>query len=230
MPSTWKVTAKKGEKWFVEAEAASLGFETDPVLRFFKSDGSELGAVDDSNKTPDAEYLWSVSADGNYQISISDRFHRGGPGFRYRLSLTNSVPDFTAASDQSEYLLEPGKSINIKLKVTRTNGHTTEVTCLLPDLPPGVEWKDPKPAPAKNGDWVIKLEAKADAKPFQKPFRIQLKEKAAEGEKAPPLRLAQFSYTDDNSRGPYLLEEASQIWLTVPHVKKEEKKTEEKKK
>jgi len=57
-----------------------------------------------------------------------------------------------------------------------------------------------------------------------------LKEKAAEGEKAPPLRLAQFSYTDDNSRGPYLLEEASQIWLTVPHVKKEEKKTEEKKK
>jgi hypothetical protein len=57
-----------------------------------------------------------------------------------------------------------------------------------------------------------------------------LKEKAAEGEKAPPLRLAQFSYTDDNSRGPYLLEKASQIWLTIPHVKKEEKKTEEKKK
>ena len=229
-PATWKVTAKKGEKWFVEAEAASLGFETDPVLRILKPDGSELRSVDDSNKTPDAQYLWSVSADGDYQISIADRFHRGGSPFRYRLSLEKGVPDLSAISDQSEYLLEPGKSIDIKLKITRTNGHTAEVTCLLPDLPPGVEWKDPKPAPAKNGDWVIKLEAKADAKPFQKPFRIQLKEKAAEGEKAPPLRLAQFSYTDDNSRGPYLLEEASQIWLTIPHVKKEEKKTEEKKK
>lgn len=228
-PAVWKVVAKKGEKWFIEVEAAMLGFETDPVLRIVKPDGSELRTVDDSNKTPDAEYLWTVAADGEYQITIADRFRRGGSGLRYRLNVKKAEPGFEAIAEQSEYILQPGKAVDIKLKVSRLNGHMGEVTAAIPDLPATVVVKDPKPAPEKSGDWTIQLEAKPEAAPFQKPIRIQFNEKAVEGESASSPAFARFSFANDNSRGPYLLEEAQQIWLTIPPAKKEEKKPDEKK-
>jgi len=223
------ITAKKGEQRLVKVEASRLGFPTDPVLRILKPDGAELKLVDDANKESDPEYLWKVAADGDYQLTITDRFRRGGPTFRYQLSVEEPKPHFTATIEKSEYLLEPEKSVDIKVKVARLNGHKGNLQFEIPGLPPKVTLTGPDKVPDKGGDVVLKLEAEEDSAPFQKPLTINVFDEGEDGEKTGDPQLALYSFKDDNYRGPYAIMELPSVWLTIPPKKKEEPKKENKK-
>jgi hypothetical protein len=228
----FSLTAKKGQKILVRVDAASLGFPTDPVLRILKPDGAELRLVDDANKESDPEYLWTVSADGDYGIEVSERFRRGGPEMRYKLDLVEPKPDFTATIEKSEYLLEPGKTVEIKVKIGRLHGHKENLKFALPGLPDSITLTPPEKVPEKGGDVALKLEAKADAVPFQQALSLGVSDIPPQPDEGEPRnaveKTAVVLFRDDNSRGPYLFEEASGFWLTIP-PKKEEKAGEEKK-
>lgn len=227
-PNTFKVAAKKGERWLVRVESRSLGYPLDPVLRIRKPDGGELRLVDDSNKEADAEYLWSVSADGDYSIEVGDRFRDGGPDYRYRLSLVEPEPDFTATLDKSEYLLEREKELEIKVKITRLHGHKADLAISIPGLPKGWTVTPPESIPEKGGDVTIKIAATKDSPAYQKPLVVQVSEKAEGEEKLGKPKAAVFSFRDDNYRGPYAVMEISDIWLTLPPVPKPKPGKEEK--
>lgn len=224
---SYSVIAKKDDNFLVKIEAAQLGFPTDPVLRILKPDGSELKLVDDSNKENDPEYLWKVAADGDYRITVTDRFGRGGPAFRYRASIEKPDPSFTATIEKSEYLLEPGKELDIKVKLTRLHGHQGDLTFEMTGLPSQVDFTAPENIPGKDGDVVLKVKAKDDAAPFQKPIAIEIFELDEEKKKKATSQKAVFSFKDDNYRGPYAVMELPDVWLTIPP--KKEPKAEEKK-
>ena len=67
----------------------------------------------------------------------------------------------------------------------------------------------------------------ADAPPAALALRVVATEKQAEGDQKPRVKNAAFSLKDDNYRGPYVLDEIEEIWLTLPPLK-EEKKEEKK--
>ncbi len=224
------ITAKKGESYWIQVQAARLGFPTDPVLRILKPDGSELKLIDDSNKESDPEYLWKVAVDGDYQVSVTDRFRRGGASYRYQISIEEPKPDFSATIEKSEYLLEPGKSVDLKVKITRNHGHKENLIFEIPGLPAGVTLKSPDKIPEKGGDVVLTLAAGKDAAPFQKPLGIRVFDEDQDGKKTGEAKNASFSFRDDTYRGPYVIMELPSVWLSIPPPKKEEPKKEEEKK
>ena len=227
-PNRYKITAKKGDKLLVKVEGRALGYPIDPVLRILKADDSEIRKEDDTNKSADPEYLWTVAEDGEYSIRVSDRFSRAGDTMSYRLSVTPPVADFTVTLDKSLYLMERGKPLEIKATVTRFHGHKDDLVFTMPGLPAGFTLTGPETIPEKGGEVILKLEAKADAPPVGLALRILAKEKKAEGDPGKPVeKAAVFSFKDDNYRGPYVLDEIEEIWLTLPPVK-EEKKADEK--
>lgn len=212
----YEVSAKKDDSVLVSVAAATLGFPTDPVLRILKPDGSELRLVDDTGSERDPEYLWKVAADGTYRIEISDRFGRGGPSFRYRIRLADPVPDFAATVEKSEYVLEPSQTLEIKVNIARLHGHEQDLQFEIPGLPEKVKFTPPEKVPEKGGDITLKLEAEKDAPAFQSPLTIQVKaERTDGGEPGEPMR-AVHSFQDDNYRGPYVIMELPEIWLTIP--------------
>lgn len=220
----YKISAKKGDKLLLKVDGRALGYPIDPVLRLLKSDGSEIRKEDDTNKSADPEYLWSVTADGDYILTVSDRFARAGELMRYRLSAAPPVADFTVTLDQNSYTLERGKALEIKATVTRRYGHKENLTFTIPGLPAGITLTAPETIPEKGGEVILKLEAKADAPPASLALRVVATEKKAEGKGIEET--AVFSFKDDNYRGPYALDEIQEVWLTLPPVKekKEEKK------
>ena len=229
-PARYKITAKKGDKLLVEVEGRALGYPIDPVLRILKADGAEIRKEDDTNKSADPEYLWTVAGDGEYGITVSDRFSRSGETMRYRLSAAPPVAGFTVTLDKNLYALERGKPLEIKATVTRLHGHKDNLAFTIPGLPGGITLTAPETVPEKGGEVILKLEAKPDAPAASLPLRILAKEKKAEGDTGKPIeKSAVFSFKDDNHRGPYVLDEIADIWLTLPPVK-EEKKEEAKEK
>ncbi len=224
---TFAISAKKGQSLYIKAESFRFRYPTDPLLFLRKEDGKLIAKIDDTKPTRDAGYLWKVPADGKYQIQVADRFRRGEKEFRYRLSVAPPEGGFSATVDKSRYILKPGKSIDIKIKLTRKNSHKTKLELRATGLPKGVHLELPKSIPEKSGDVAAKLTASADCKKASVPFRLFLKEK--EGKK-PKEQAVVFSFQNSASRGPFLIDETPEIWMTVvlPPPKKAEVKKEKK--
>lgn len=221
------VVAKKGEKLLLRVEGRSLGYPIDPVMRLLKPDGAELRREDDTNKETDPEYLWTVAEDGTYAVEVLDRFGRAGNEMRYRLSATPPEPGFSATVDKDLLVLERGKPLDLKITVTRRHGHTAALDVTTEGLPAGISTGSPAKVAEKGGEVVLKFEAKADAPAFSGPFRVVLSDPASKdpGHK----QVAAFSFRNDNWRGPYALDEITDLWLTLPPKKEEPKKEEAKK-
>lgn len=220
------VTAKKGDKFLLRVEGRSLGFPIDPVMRLLKPDGAELRREDDTNKETDPEYLWTAAEDGVFTIEVLDRFGRAGGEMRYRLSAVPPEPGFSATVDKDGLILERGKPADLKVTVTRRQGHTAALDVTVEGLPAGIAPEGPAKIAEKGGEVVLKLGAKADAAAFSGPFRVILSDPSAK--EGAGKQTAVFSFKNDNWRGPYALDEISELWLTLP-PKKEEKKEEPKK-
>ncbi len=229
-PERIAVTAKKGESLLVKVDAFALGFETDPVLRIFKPDGVLLRETDDVKPTRDAEYLWKVSADGDYGIEVADRFGRAGESFGYRLTVAPPQPEFSATVDKHSYVVKAGASADIKVSFKRLHGHKAPLELAIEGAK-NVEVELPKEIPEKSGDVTIKLKAKDDAQAFSGPLQIKIVEPGADGKGSVEKRVP-FSLQDSAARGPFLRDEIDDIWLTVtpkPKPKPEEKKPDPKK-
>jgi len=204
--------AKKGQSIFIEAGAFQFRYPTDPVLFLRKPDGSLIKQIDDTKPTRDAAYLWKVPADGNYQIQVTDRFRRGGSDFRYRLSAAPPEVSFSATIEKNRYSLLHGKSLDLKIKLTRENGHASDLKIRASGLPAGVTLEEPKAIPKKTGDFVVKLKVASGSKKASVPFRLYLKEKDG---KKPVEKPVLFSFQSSTARGPYLIDETPDVWLTV---------------
>ncbi|MCB1076774.1 MAG: hypothetical protein KDM64_03000, partial [Verrucomicrobiae bacterium] len=224
-----RFSATKGQTLRLRAEATTHGFPTDPVMNLRKSeDDSVIRSVDDGTRDqPAAEYVWKVPADGLYVAEIEDRFHRGGSDFRYRLTIAEPEPDFSATADKNAYVIDPGKAAEIKLKVTRENGHDAPLELKIDGLPEGVTAEPPE-IPAKTADVTVKLSGAADARAASVPIRVRVVEKT--GGEEPRNRVAAFSFQDSNARGPYLIDEIADLWLTVKAKPPDKKSKDEAKK
>lgn len=227
------VTAKKGDSWWLQADAYSLGFPTDPVLAIYNAEGKSIREVDDVKPDRDAEYLWKVSADGEYKIEVRDRLGRHGENFRYQLSAEKPVPDFSAVAEKSNYLVKAGEEVSIKVTITRVQDHKVPLSVRVDPLPKGLILTPPDSIPDKSGDITLKLKASNPATPFSGPIRIILSEKP-EGEAKGKEKPASFTFQGTDARGPYLIDETEEVWLTIPPPppppKKEEKKKDDGKK
>tara|TARA_Y100000588_G_scaffold189476_1_gene203431 strand:- start:677 stop:1186 length:510 start_codon:yes stop_codon:yes gene_type:complete len=164
--------------------------------------------------------------DGNYTIRIWDRFHRGGPPLRYRLSITKPEPKLTVSIDKQNYLLESNGSAELKLKIDRKNGYDAPLVMEIDDLPQGISLEDAN-ATGKAKDATLVLKAAMDAPPASLTFRLRVLGKSEDN--ATTEHFAKHSFLDSKSRGDYLVNETQWIHLTVkPKVPEKEEEVEEK--
>ncbi|MCH9021744.1 MAG: hypothetical protein IID32_03165 [Planctomycetes bacterium] len=207
-------TAKKGQKFDIRVSSRSFGFPLDPVLVIQNAKGKQLKRVDDGNvKTDrDAKIVWSAPEDGKFTLLISDLFHKGGPLWFYLLTVSEAKQGFSATTDKSTYTVEGGKTVDVKIKITRLNGHKAPLKIEVGKLPPGVTIIPPKEIPDKNADITVKIKADDTAPAANLGIHFTLKETTGG---TPVSQLANFSFLPKIPGGPYLLNDTTNIWLTV---------------
>ena len=157
-----KLTAK--QQIVVRTDARTAGSPIDPVLRIMKPDGTLIQELDDGAKGDvDPDLSFTAPADGEYRLSITDRFNAGGPRFVYRITTLPSQPDFDLRVAAESFVLKDDAPLEIPVTIERLRGFANDIAINVVGLPDKVT-AEPVIS-AKTGDSAksIKLVLKSES-------------------------------------------------------------------
>ncbi len=159
----YRVSGTKGDVWSIDVQAESLGSRLDVSLAILNEDGTELKRVDDVPGTTDARIVFTVPADGAYDLLVSDT--SGASGSRqavYRLAIQKAKPGFRLTVPELAAVPIEGSAV-LSIKAERTGGYTGPILVALEGLPEGVTIPEDAAIPEKKNDLKLKITAAADA-------------------------------------------------------------------
>ncbi len=202
----FKLTLTAKQPIVIRTDARTAGSPIDPLLKLLKPDGTVIQELDDGAKGDfDPDLNFTPPADGEYRLSITDRFNAGGPRFVYRLTALPSSPDFELRAAADSFVLKEDKPLEIPVTIERQRGFSHEIEFIVSGLPEKVT-VEPVTS-AKDGDTskAVKLLIKAEAGvAFSGPIRVIGRSKTE-----PPLEKA--ALTPLAAMGTT----TSHLWLTV---------------
>lgn len=205
----FRFKAKKGERLIFRLHSVRLGFPLDGVIGVEDDSGKSLARSEPNRVASDPELAWTVPQDGAYVVSLTDLIHRGNSNYVYRLELCHPTPDFKVAVENDAYRVEPGKSVSMKVTLTRSDALTDKIVVAAENLPAGVAATSAEAS--KSGELHLTLSAAPDAKPVNQPFRVLA---ILLHPQTPQMRTGTAGVKAQNSRH-LLITETEQIWLTV---------------
>lgn len=213
----YRFPGTKGQKVVFECRSRTLGFPLDPVLRLLDAKGKVLREVDDPRRNVfDAELAFTLPADGEYRLQVTDLHRRGTFRYAYCVFAAIQEPDYTLSLSEDVFTLKSDKPLEIAVSVSRNNGFNKEIEITAAGLPEGVTVEAAKSEPKGDSSKSVKLVLKFDgAAAFSGPIRVVGK---SAGD-APVERVADapISGVSDRTRN---------VWLTVIAPKPQEKPAE----
>jgi hypothetical protein len=215
----YRVSAKKGEALRLEVQAAGLGFPLDAWMKVEDATGKELVRNDDSGGA-DPVLDWTPPESAEYRVVVGNLLQRGGRDQRYRLSVQRPQPVWSASVPEAFLSLEPGKTNEWKVAITRRFGADTRLTVSVSGLPPGVR-VDPVEVPEKALEATLRWITATNAASFSGPFQVEvMAPKSVQG--LAGVQQAQFSLVSagENNGVPQgfrrlVVESVSRLWMTV---------------
>lgn len=172
----FRVPLKKGQQVVIASESRSIESPMHPVLRLTDPAGTVVANAEDPAPTR-ATLLTHVAAlDGDYQLTMRDRFRQGGDRHFYRLTVKLETPDFELSSASDALIVAPDKPLELVVNVLRRAPPGVvigPITIEALDLPPGVS--APAVVSEPTGDTAAKVTLKfaTTGTPFSGRIRIK---------------------------------------------------------
>lgn len=138
-------TARAGEQIVAEIHARRLGSPLDSTLTITDDTGATVASNDDYDDPAegllthqaDSRLLATLPRDGVYQLTVTDRQHRGGPEYGYRLTLRAPRADFALRVTPSAVNVPLGGTVPITVFAHREDGFTGAIELGLRHAPAG---------------------------------------------------------------------------------------------
>lgn len=125
---TYTLRGRKDQKLTITVAARTLNSPLDAVVTVKTDKGKSVKESDDrSREDQDAEASFKIPSDGEYTVTVSDRYGFGGDRFVYVLNCQETRPTFAATVKASHFVLANDKSLEIPIAVERTNGFSEEI-------------------------------------------------------------------------------------------------------
>ena len=164
----FKFAAKKGQVFEVECFARRIRSGLDPVMNLYYADGRGITGNDDS-RGPDSYFRFTVPADGEYVIRVTDHLGRGGPDLVYRIEFQAVKPVLKLGIPRTErygqfrqqVYVPKGNRFGTLINASRAN-FGGELKLLGENLPPGITMHCDT-MPANQTVMPVVFEATADA-------------------------------------------------------------------
>jgi hypothetical protein len=200
----YQFEGKKGQRLLFQAEARTLGFPLDPVLRLLDASDKMLAQAESGRQGGDPELAFTVPQDGAYRVEVRDLHFNGGERYFYRVRALLAKPDFELTLATDRFVVRPGKPLDIPITIQRRQGFAQEIELTVEGLPLGITAATVQAGPAASAKTVT-LRLTAEAMPASTAVRISGKAagKSAAGQ------LARATLTGLTATTP-------SIWLTVP--------------
>ena len=211
----YRFSCQKGEPLRLEVQAAGLGFPLDAWLRIEDASGKELARNDDTGGS-DPVLDWTSPETAEYRVVVGNLLQRGGRDQRYRLSIQRPKPLWSASMAEAAWSLEPGKTNESKVTLTRRYGADQRLTVSVRGLPSGVR-VDPVEVSEKANAATLRWITATNAAPFSGPVSIEVSSSSPA-----TVQEARFSLVSagENNGVPQgfrhlVVESISRLWLTV---------------
>jgi hypothetical protein len=211
----YRLSCQKGEPLRLEVQAAGLGFPLDAWLRIEDASGKELARNDDTGGS-DPVLDWTSPETAEYRVVVGNLLQRGGRDQRYRLSIQRPKPLWSASLAEAAWSLEPGKTNESKVTLTRRYGADQRLTVSVRGLPSGVR-VDPVEVSEKANAATLRWITATNAAPFSGPVSIEVSSSSPA-----TVQEARFSLVSagENNGVPQgfrhlVVESISRLWLTV---------------
>lgn len=202
----YRFSAKKGDVLRFQIASRDLGYPLDSVLELFKAEGgAPIARADDNAKRADADLTYTIPADGEYRIVVSDLFQHFGPRYVYRLRVAPAAPDFKLTVDAQAFTVAAGKPLEIPVKIDRQRNFAGEIAFQVEGLPQGASLAPVKSLAKGDSAKTVKLVVTAGKEAFSGPIRIR---GASTGAAGPLEREAEASLTKGAAT-------TKELWLTV---------------
>ena len=164
----FKFKATKGQVFEVECFARRIRSGLDPVMNLYYADGRGIAGNDDS-RGPDSYIRFTVPADGEYVVRVTDHLGRGGPDLVYRVEFQPVKPTLTLGIPRVErygqyrqqIYVAKGNKFATLITASRAN-FGGELILEGNDLPQGVKMIC-DPMAANLNSMPVVFEAAADA-------------------------------------------------------------------
>ncbi len=166
----FRFKARKGQNFHVNVFARRIGSDLDPVLNIYDGAGKSIAGNDDSGGTPDSYLRFSVPADGDYVVRVTDQLGRGGPGFVYRVELEEVGEQLVTSIP---YVARNDSQTRQAIAIPRGNQFATIIAAdrkefrgdlefYAENLPPGVRLSADV-MPGNQNQFILVFEAAKDA-------------------------------------------------------------------
>jgi hypothetical protein len=150
--SVWKISGTKGEKIALRTMAKALGSPLDAVLKITDAAGKTLQEVDDAQQgDADVAMEFTPPDDGEYIVTVRDRYAHGGPEYLYAMTIGTPEPDFVLSVPSDAFTFTPGKDFELTVNVESRAGFDDEIQLSVEGLPEGCDAEPVKITPQATG-------------------------------------------------------------------------------
>lgn len=136
----YRLALTKGQQVVVSVESRSLDLTMHPVVKLLNPAGAQVAAVE-APDPKDAILVHAAAVDGDYQLTVGDRYRLGGDRCLYRLTARLDEPDFELTASGDSVVVTAEKPVEFPVTVLRRaapGGAIGPITIEAVGLPPGV--------------------------------------------------------------------------------------------
>lgn len=200
---SFELALPKGNPISIKIDSLHMDSPLVPLVKLFAQSGEVVAETSIAGPAKDAVLSHTPKENGNYQLTIQDRFNEGGEDHFYRLTVEPFRTDFELNVDRDSLVLNREEGLELPVTINRTTGAEPAIEEILVDavdLPAGVKCEAAKSAKEGDSSSKVTLKLEATGEPWSGFIRVR----GSAGERS---RIAR---TPERFRARF-----DEIWLTV---------------
>ena len=170
----YRIPLVKGQQILISSESRSFGAPLDTVLRLLDPSGNTIAESDDTGANRDSVIAYTATLDGEFRITVRDRFYAGSDRFWYLLTVRLDQPDFELSSAVDSIVVPHDKPAEITVKIARRGSVEAigGIVLRAVGLPEGIVCPEVTSEATGPTAAEVKLAITSNGVPFSGPIRI----------------------------------------------------------
>jgi hypothetical protein len=172
---SYRLPLQKGQQVVVSVESRSLDLPLDPVVQLMAPTGAAVAEVDDTGASRDAVLTHVATLDGDYRVTVRDRYGQNGERCLYLVTARLEEPDFELSIAADGLVVPADKPAELAVKVVRRkvpSGTAGPITIEAVALPAGVTAPAVVSEPTGKTAGEVKLAFTSAGTAFSGPIKI----------------------------------------------------------
>ena len=155
------IPVKQGDPLVIAVESKALASPLVPLVRLKDATGKVVSEILETGPEQDAVITHTAAEDGEYELTVTDRYRQGGDWFDYRVTARVEEAAFELVPSTEKVTVSSGTPAKLEITIRRRSGRDETVGAIriqATNLPPGVNCPEVVSEPGEETADKVSLE------------------------------------------------------------------------